>query len=61
MSIFKKKARPSKAELIKSVEDHFSGCGCESDTHSIHETVTYYGYVYDYTITRVVRPEKGKA
>jgi hypothetical protein len=55
----KQKARPTKAELLAAVEQHFSGCGCESDTHTIHETVSVNGYRYTYTITRTVRPEQG--
>lgn len=55
------KDRPSKADLLKAVDQHFGGCGCEANSHTITESVTINGYVYDYTITRVVRPQQRRS
>lgn len=54
----KTKYRPTKVDILNTVEQHFSECMCEADTHTIHETVTVNGKSYVYTITRTVREDK---
>lgn len=55
-----KKDRPSKIDLLKAIDQHFNGCECEASTHTISTSVTVYDYVYDYTISRTVRPVKSR-
>jgi len=50
----KDKARPSRAELIKYVRQHFDNCRCEADGHTIREKMN--GYIY--TISRTA--DEGK-
>ena len=52
----KDKDRPSKADLIRMIDQHFNGCQCEATTHTISER----SGGCTYTITRSVDPIKVK-
>jgi hypothetical protein len=53
----KDKTRPTKADLIRAVDQHFNGCHCEATTHTIQERANR----YIYTITRSVDTSKAQS